>query len=309
MKAKIRHQFLGYILLLFVSLIWSGCDDPILPPDPQDPLYTGTGVFTYSEYTPFPDKAIQVYYHIPSNASISSPILFVFHGGDRNGEAYRNTWISLADQYNCMVFCPEFSNDLFPGGDAYNLGNVFVDGDNPSAATLNPEEEWTFSVIESLFQHVKAAMNSTRNQYDIFGFSAGGQFAHRLLMYKPDTHLGKVVAAGSGWYTVPDTEVDFPYGIAMSPAAQFDETQLYAKELVILVGAADNDPNSPGLRRNDIVDVQGTNRLERAQYFFLFGEQDAADIGVAFNWRYEQIAGVGHTAGPVSQRAAAILFE
>ena len=68
--------------------------------------------------------------------------------------------ISKANQYNFIVIVPEFSNTNFSGGDTYNLENVFIDGDNPSASTLNPEEAWTFSVIEPLIDYIKQNLNN-----------------------------------------------------------------------------------------------------------------------------------------------------
>ena len=43
---------------------------------------------------------------------------------------------------------------------------------------------------------------------------------------------------------------------------------LLSKELTILIGENDNDPNDSGLRRNSIVDQQGVNRFTRANYFY-----------------------------------------
>jgi pimeloyl-ACP methyl ester carboxylesterase len=217
--------------------------------------------------------------------------------------------IAAADQYGFMVFAPEFNSTYYPGGDGYNLGNVFVDGDNPTAATLNDESEWAFSVIEPLFLFIKDAMQSTVPTYDVFGHSAGAQFAHRLMMLKPANSFGTIIALASGWYTVLDTAIDFPYGIAQSPVAQFDFSQLLSRDLVIMIGEADNDPNAGGLRRNSTVDQQGDDRLERAQHFYQHGEQLANDLGSAFNWRYESLPGVGHDFGPTVSVAAELLYR
>ena len=306
MIRNIQHPLL-LLCLLTALASFLACDDPIeIPPD--DPELSGTGVFTYSDYPPLADKPLRVYYHIPAQASNSTPILFVFHGGDRNGAAYRDEMIAEADQYGFMVFAPEFSSAYYPGGDAYNLGNVFEDGDNPSPASLQPENIWTFSVIEPLYGFVKAAMKNTLPTYDVLGHSAGAQFAHRLMMLRPDNHFGRIVASAAGWYTVPDPAITFPYGSGESPIAQLDQARIFARELIVLVGEADNDPDAPGLRRNSVVDQQGDNRLDRAQHFYQRGEALAGGIGTAFNWRYKSLPGVAHDFGPAGAAAAAMLY-
>lgn len=301
-------RFLQVLLFSLAVLAFPACDDPVVIPL-DDAEYSGTGVFNYSDYAPLANKPIRVFYHIPANVNNTTPILFLFHGGDRNATNYRNAMIAAADQYGFMVFAPEFSSTNYPGGDGFNLGNVFVDGDNPTAASLNDESEWAFSVIEPLFVFVKGAMQSTVPTYDVFGHSAGAQFAHRLMMLKPANSFGTIVALASGWYSVPDVTIDFPYGIAQSPVAQFDLSQLYTRDLVIMVGEADNDPNAGGLRHNSSVDLQGDDRLERAQHFYQRSEELANDLGATFNWRYQSIPGVGHDFAPTTSVVAELLYR
>jgi pimeloyl-ACP methyl ester carboxylesterase len=302
------HRFSQILLVLLGTLLFAACDDPVVIP-PGDPEFSGTGVFSYTDYAPLADKPIRVFYHIPDNANNSTPILFVFHGGDRNASNYRNELIAEANQYGFMVFAPEFNSTHYPGGDVYNLGNVFVDGDNPSAATLNDESVWTLSMIEPLFGYIKGAMQSTVPTYDIYGHSAGAQFAHRLMMLKPGNSFGTIVASASGWYTVPDIAIDFPYGIGQSPVEGFDLSQIFSRDLVVMVGEADIDPNSAGLRHNNTVDLQGDNRLERAQHFYQRGEQLAGNMGSAFTWRYVSLPGVGHESRPGAVAAVGLLYR
>jgi pimeloyl-ACP methyl ester carboxylesterase len=305
---SVNRFFYSLLVLTLLSWLHAGCDDPVEIP-PTEGEYSGTGVFTYTDYPPLSDKPIRVFYHVPDSISPQSPVLFVFHGADRNAAAYRNAWIEYADQYGIMVFAPEFNTTHYPGGDMYNLGNVFVDGDNPSPATLNEESSWTFSLIEPLFQHIRLAMQSNRQTYDVYGHSAGGQFAHRLLMLKPDNSLGRVIASASGWYTVPDGAIDFPYGIGQSPIASFDLGELFAHDLIIMVGEEDNDPNSAGLRHNAQADQQGLHRVERAMHFYSRGQEIAARSGSNFRWRYLSLPRIGHAFQPTAAAAAELLYE
>ena len=270
---------------------------------------TGSGFFNFTEYQPFQNKPIKVYYYIPENANSNTSIVFVFHGTGRNAKDYRDAAIAKANQYNFIVMAPEFSITYFPGGDSYNLGNVFVDGDNPSPSTLNPEDEWTFSVIEPLFDYIKQALNNSSSKYHIIGHSAGGQFAHRFVMFKPNAQFDKVVSSGSGWYTATDLNVTFPYGFKNSPLETISLSILFSKKLYIQIGTLDNDPNYPGLRHNTLSDAQGLNRFDRANYFFEKAQNLALLNNLEFNWQFYTQENVGHDYDKAIENAADIIFN
>jgi pimeloyl-ACP methyl ester carboxylesterase len=269
----------------------------------------GSGVFEYTDYEPFNGKTLRIFYHIPSDVSSNTPIIFVFHGNSRNAFDYRNAMVEKANAFNFIVIAPEFSNINFPTGDAYNLGNVFVDGDNPSASTLNPEEEWTFSVIEPLFDYIKQNLNNTTLKYHVFGHSAGAQFAHRFAMFKPHARYDKMVVSAGGWYTVTDLNIRFPYGFGDSPLEHIELSNLFNKQIMIQVGSLDNDPNAPQLRRNEFADAQGLNRLARAQHFYNKAAQLAQQNGFSFQWELHVNANADHNFMVASQKGADLIFN
>lgn len=269
----------------------------------------GTGFFEYSGYEPFADKTIPVYYHVPEDANSNTPILFIFHGNSRNAFDYRNALIDKSNEHNFVIICPRFSSQDFPGGDVYNLGNVYVDGDNPQPSELNPTDEWTFSVIEPLFDEVKQLLNSEQESYDIFGHSAGGQFAHRFMLFRPDARFNRVLISAPGWYTTLDSNLGFPYGLSNSILEDLDLDLIYNKDLTLLIGELDNDPNAGGLRRNSTVDLQGTNRFDRALHFFNQAQQQASNASSIFNWHLEINAMAGHDYRIAASKAADILFD
>ena len=130
---------------------------------------SGTFPFVYNSNT---NKSLDVYCHIPENSDSSTPIVFLFHGNNRNANEYRNSLVAKANLYGFILLVPEFTTTQFPGGDGYNLGNVFTDGDNPSASSLNNESEWAFSVIEPLFTYAIQNLNNQSSKYHIIGHSA-----------------------------------------------------------------------------------------------------------------------------------------
>lgn len=300
------------LLIFFASFLFhcsgddsaTGNDNPII-----DNLSQGVGMFEFAYDPTGFNKTLKVYYYIPENKTAETPILFVFHGAGRNARDYRNAMQSKSDQFGFIVITPEFSIQNFPSGDQYNLGNVFVDGDNPSPSTLNSEREWTYSIIEPLFDYVKIQINNSNATYDVFGHSAGAQFAHRLLMFKPNARVNKAVISASGWYTFPNTSIDFPYGFKDSPLENLNLSSMFSKQIYVQVGANDNNPNESGLRRNEMADAQGTNRKDRAINFYQFSEQLAQTNSLNFNWNFDIIENTDHNYIPASQNGADLIYN
>jgi hypothetical protein len=299
------------LLLLFSSLLFSCSDssETVANENVLKPDLKGSGFFEYTNYAPLAKQPVKVFFNIPANSNTNTPIVYLFHGDDRNASEYRDALIAKSEQYNFIILAPEFSEQYYPIGDKYNLGNVFVDGDNPTPETLNREEVWTFSIIEPLFDYFKNSMLLNANSYHIIGHSAGGQFAHRFVMFKPNARFNTVVASASGWYTVPDLKVDFPYGFVKSPLANLPFATLFSKKLYVQIGLLDNDSNSPGLRHNAQADAQGLNRLTRANYFFDFSKNLALQNNLNFQWQITRVAGLDHNYIPAVNYAADLIFK
>ena len=163
-------SFLPFFFVLFLSLVLTSCDEnEVIDPQNADGL-TGTGSLSFKNYAPIAENPINVFYHIPENLSTDAPILIVFHGAARDAEPSRNLLIDKANQLGFALIVPEFTEEQYPGGDGYNLGNIFIDGDNPSESTLNPKDEWAFSVIEPLFNYMKNQTGLQTEKFDILDF-------------------------------------------------------------------------------------------------------------------------------------------
>ena len=313
-----KHLFnLPTILILSSLILLFSCSDetsvddtdPIIEVPPGEPLPPGSGVFEYVYEQNGFTKSLDIYYFLPQNYTPQSPVLFVFHGAGRNADDYRDAMVSKSQELGFLVFTPEFSIAEFPNGDAYNLGNVYVDGDNPTPETLNPESEWAYSIIEPLFDHVKTLTQNETSQYDLFGHSAGGQFVHRFLMFKPNARVHTAVASASGWYTFPDENIPFPYGFDDSILLNSDFSGLFSKQVIIQVGENDDDPNSAGLRHNTYADAQGLNRKERATNFFQYCSNLANQESLIFNWQFELVPNANHDFNLPSEYAANLLYN
>lgn len=296
-----------FILIGLLTGLWACDKNEVIDPQTVQGVQ-GTGLFHFQDYPNLAPEGLPVYYHVPENLSQNAPVLLVFHGNGRDAEYSRDILIAKANRLKFALLVPEFSSEAYPGGDAYNLGNIFEDGDNPSEATLNPVEEWTFSLIEPLFENFKARVGLNTKEFDVFGHSAGAQVAHRYLFFWPNAPVSRVVAAAAGWYTLPDTSVQFPYGLGDSPAQNADLSTFFSRPLTIVIGSDDNDPNAASLRQTAQAQAQGSNRLARAQYFYQQSILKAQSISSPFSWQYRELQNVGHDFEANSAFAADLLY-
>ena len=290
-----------------ILVIFTSCSKETGTTDQIDQLKVGSNQFVYT-YSGLPQKPINVFYNIPNGNRTNMPIVLLFHGEERNAQDYRDLWVNASNQYGFMVFAPEFSVADFPGGSSYIIGNVYQDGNYPTAVTLNNESVWTFSIVEPLFDYLKINSGSAALSYDMFGHSGGGQFVHRFVMLKPNARYNRAVAANSGWYTVPDGVASFPYGIMNCPITSISPNNYFSRKLYVTVGALDNNGSDASLRHNTASDLQGLNRLDRANYFFSKSQTYANSVSATFNWQFHTVANSGHDATLMSNDAIGLLF-
>lgn len=254
----------------------------------------GTGVFQFPLTSDSLGSKMNVFFHIPSNAHTQSPILFVFHGNGRDAEYSRNLLIKESENKEVIIICPEFSSKLFPGSNEYQLGGMFADGENAKLSELRPLEQWTFSLIEKMFTNIKSDIKSEVGYYDMFGHSAGAQFVHRFMTFMPAARVRKAVSAASGWYTLPQVDIDFPYGLGQTGVNESTLEDVFSKAVLISVGSKDIDPNSSALRHDTQSDLQGLNRVERARFYFSECQKQAGKNGLSLNWKFAENPGIEH---------------
>ena len=264
----------------------------------QSLVENSTGSFIFTPEAPLDRPPVEVFYHIPKGDITSMPILMSFHGASRDGANHRDYWIEMANLHEFMVFAPEFTSANYPGlGDNYIMSNIFDDGDNPSPETFNDKNEWTCSILDPLFEYIKKDISSVQEKYSAWGHSAGAQFLHRMFMYLPNTKMDTAVCSNAGWYTVPENEVNYPYGILNGLLPEIDLITAFSQQLIVHLGEDDTIPStsSGGPRDNSVVNnQQGLSRLERGRYFFNTSQNTANDLSTSFNWKIQEVPNVGH---------------
>jgi poly(3-hydroxybutyrate) depolymerase len=230
-----------------------------------------------------------VYLARPTKLAPDRPVVFVMHGVRRNADEYRDQWYELAEQHDFLLVVPEFNDKDFPGAEGYNYGNVY----GPKGGTRDPSR-WAFSVIEPLFDEIRDRFDMEVDTYALYGHSAGAQFVHRFLYHVPDARVSRAVAANAGWYTMPDLNTPFPYGLGGSYVGPKRLRKALQQPLLVLLGEADTDPGHPSLRRTPGAMAQGAHRFERGQAFFAAGQAEAVRLEVPFGWTLETVSDADH---------------
>lgn len=268
---------------------------PLLAQPAAPPLAVGKGSFVFQDASVNAGRPITVWCYRPAGAGPDSDVLFVMHGVNRDASRYLDEWIEVARRHRAVLLCPEFSEADWPEDVNYNLGNVFKTLDESGrAAGPQPEARWSFSLLDPIFDSVVSRLSLKARGYLLYGHSAGAQFVHRLLFFKPEAKVKRAVSANAGWYMLPDRVVPFPYGLKGTSVGEDAVRKALGMPLTILLGEEDVDPNHKWLRKTPEAMRQGANRLERGRYYFAEAEKAARALGAALRWRLVTAPGVAH---------------
>jgi len=247
--------------------------------------------------------AIEVRIFVPEDAIATTPLVIVMHGWSREAQRYFDDWRVLGAENDFIVVVPHFSVKDFPSSWNYNLGNVF----ERQSRKLLPQSEWTFTAIESIFDAVVAKVGGSQTEYTLFGHSAGSQFVHRFLYYMPDARVKRYLAANAGWYTMPDFDTEYPYGLGGAAISEEQLIAAFQKDVVLMLGREDLDQTDPDLRNTPEAKRQGKNRLARGLTMFDVAKTNAEKLGVDLRWRLVLVDDAGHVNAQMATAAAELV--
>ena len=288
-----RNVRLFYVLALLCTQT-AGAADIVIEPR--------SGSFTYVDAQGDAAKRMTVYTYLPSGVGAKdAKILFALHGASKNARGMRDTWIAHANQYGLMVIAPLFDAGQWPSG-AYSYASVMS-----QAGRRYDPSQWSFSVIEHLFDDVKSATGNPAATYYLYGHSEGGQFVHRLVTLLPAARYSRAVAANAGWYMMPNFGVKYPHGLGEAPVTDDSLRKALGRDFVVMLGDRDTDPNHYQLSKTPQAMAQGIHRYERGHNYFRQARERASELQCAFGWRLHTVPFAAHENSKMARAAAEVL--
>ena len=232
---------------------------------------------------------VKVFYSVPAKISPETKVLLVMAGRQRNADEYLESWIEWGEQNNYVVLAPLFDDKNWVEPLGYNFGNIASGKEKEN--TLNPKSKWAFTLIEQMFDYARNKFSLNVKKYDLFGHSAGGQFVHRFMLFMPVNRVRVAIAANPGFYTLPDLDAVFPYGVKDSPVkiSQKDLLDWTNRNLVIMRGTADIE-RTESLRQTPEADAQGQTRFERAAFML----HKIKTLNPQTKWQMFEVPDVAH---------------
>ena len=116
----------------------------------------------------------------------------------------------------------------------------------------------------------------------------------------PQSRIRTAIAANAGFYSFPNKNLKFPYGIKNVTT---NLQKSYSKRLVLLLGELDNDPSLGTFRTTDLAMKQGAHRLERGTTFFNANKKLGNTNHAQFNWTIDTVENTGHNYKKMSENA------
>jgi len=226
----------------------SGTENHSLSENALQTIATGpTGTLQYMRGKQH--ENLKYYLHLPEHISGHTPVLVAVHGVSCNAKEQAVEFSRIASRFGFVVIAPYFRKSHFPAYPrlGFRAGRFVSD---PGGALL------------SVLDEVAVSTGANTSRVHMFGYSGGGQFAHRFAMKYPH-RLHKLVLGAPGWLTFPDVSTNYPRGLSGAPG--FDADRFLRIPTLLLVGDLDRE-RDPALNTSFKLDAQqGRHRVERGK--------------------------------------------
>lgn len=225
----------------------------------------------------------QLYYlYWPHSAADDAPLFVTVHGISRNAEEHARRFARFAEAHGVVLVAPLFSCERFPRYQRLSAR----EGERPADL-----------VLLNILEETGALISVNSDRIYLFGFSGGGQFAHRFAMRHPQ-RVARYVVAAAGWYTFPDPQQRFPRGMRHNrrmPHLVFDLAAFLSIPASVIVGERDVKPGSALNQNPKIIAQQGENRRERGQRWIGAMVEAARQAGVSPRFSFDVVPACGHS--------------
>jgi predicted esterase len=225
-----------------------------------------------------------------ANRDQTVPALLALHGMGGSGGPLASRLLGCAQQNGWVLIAPSLAYRDYMDAEQVRLDDR---EDLPRLVNL------VDAVRDGLFEQYGLRLDE---ELLVYGFSRGGQLAHRFAFFYPDRVAG-VASLSAGAYTLPRPELAFPFGVAdlaQYAGHPFDAQQLAGMPFWVGVGQADTDAAQVPRRWDPYI---GQTRLERARRFSTALQQAGASV------QLNVFAGVGHEETALMRERACAFFS
>ncbi len=225
-------------------------------------------------------QPLEYFAYIPQQPQ-HNRVLITIHGISRNAKEHVQGFIPQAEHFGVIIIAPFFPKASFPR--YQQLGN-------------NVQEGRADLAFDHMLQDAGNWLQTSCFPLNIFGFSGGGQFSHRYAMFYPHK-LSRMVFAAPGWYTFPDPDQHYPYGLRSSkdwPKLRFEPDPFLQIPTLVLVGEEDNLRDVELNKERRIDALQGFDRIERGERWINAMRAMGRAFAVPTDFRFERVPNANH---------------
>lgn len=223
-------------------------------------------------------EQMSYYYFAPKTVS---SVLILVHGISRNAKDIIKAFKPLAEKNHVLLIAP-----IFKKGFAKDYQRLGRNGKGPRSDYQ----------LMGIIKDCKSLTKLQFNKFNLFGFSAGAQFAHRFAFAHP-TLVEKVALVAAGWYTLPTNHLAYPWGLKLKN--EFNDITFTPKRFLrinyrVYIGDKDNKRDTSLNKNSTIDETQGLNRLERASSWIELMQLQIQKHGINNNIELEVLPNASH---------------
>ncbi len=224
----------------------------------------------------------EYFLYVPRNVCIGAPVFIAVHGVARMAKEHAQEFAPFAERYGVVLIAPLFSKEYFC--DYQRLGRK----EKGERADLS---------FQGIIKEVGLLTGANTDRLYMFGYSGGGQFVHRYAMAYPQ-NVARIVVAAAGWYTFPDSDINYPRGIKKAKGLRhitFSSSRFLSIPACVLVGERDKHRDVELNKSERIDNQQGFNRLERGKAWIQAMADAARTIDLDTEYEFKVLPSCNHS--------------
>ena len=233
-------------------------------------------------------NGLEAFVYLPHSRPRPKRVLVTVHGITRNALEHALSFAELAEAGEFAVVAPLFERKAVGRYQTLARGRRRMAADN---------------AFDAMLDALAGATGLDLDKLSLFGFSGGGQFAHRYAMTHP-ARVARLVIGAAGWYTMPDPLAAWPYGLA-DPPAEMPAPALDAFLRIpvrVIVGDGDDQRDAALNQAARIDRGQGLTRIDRGRAWVDALRAAAARAGLPPRAGFELLPGATHNFADAMHR-------